>query len=106
MYSWFLCCKVHEAVLCNIPQLSNLKHLEIIITIYDKDCFLTCDTVLKASPLHKLIVKLLCSARSSRCVTKHQGSSIFKPWDLSVRVVELIGFKELTINIEFLMYFA
>ncbi|KAJ4705719.1 FBD-associated F-box protein [Melia azedarach] len=98
--------EIPGAVCYNIPELCNLKHLEIKMGIEDDHSLLPCAAYLKAFPsLYKFTLKVSWPVKPSsgmrRSVRNHPflGHS-----ELSIRVVELVGFAGQTTDSEFVIY--
>ncbi|KAH9673629.1 FBD domain-containing protein [Citrus sinensis] len=96
---------VPEAVPYDLPELCNLKHLEMEINLFDDDRLLPCAAFLRACPsLYKFTLKLFRvhpSSGTARTVKDHPYLSVC---ELSVRVVELVGFEGQRAETEFVMY--
>ncbi|KAH9737204.1 FBD domain-containing protein [Citrus sinensis] len=97
--------RVPEAVPYDLPELCNLKHLEMEINLFDDDRLLPCAAFLRACPsLYKFTLKLFRvhpSSGTARTVKDHPYLSVC---ELSVRVVELVGFEGQRAETEFVMY--
>lgn len=85
-----------EAVPYNIPQLHNLKDLDMTVAVEDDDCLLSCAAFLKACPsLYKFVLKIFSIEPSSGSVQSVKDHLYVSFTDLSIRVVELLGFEGL-----------
>ncbi|ESR34738.1 hypothetical protein CICLE_v10007166mg, partial [Citrus x clementina] len=86
-----------EAVFYSIPELPNLKHLDISFHIYTYG-FFPCVAFLKACPsLYKLTVQ------STRSISPYERKVKKHSPHLSLRVAELVGFLWLRDDVKFLL---
>ncbi|KAJ4715181.1 Fbd-associated f-box protein [Melia azedarach] len=98
--------EIPGAVCYNIPELCNLRHLEIKMRIEDDHSLLPCAAYLKAFPsLYKFTLKVSWPVEPSSGMRQSvRNHPYLRHSELSVRVVELIGFAGQTTDSEFVIY--
>ncbi|RYR77789.1 hypothetical protein Ahy_A01g002399 [Arachis hypogaea] len=86
--------------LCQLPELKNLKHLELVTCMEDGITLSTCALLLKASPsLWRFTLKMLNINPIFR-----RASTFSKECEYSLKELELVGFCGATCEVELIMY--